>query len=187
MSRSKDLKPEMIGDRLGMSPILESPPLDVVTPVSGEVSCGNCHLSAPYGNGMATSGITVAIPQNDPKYGSVPQAVSLEYAFDTNILRLHDARNGTNLQSSTPVSCQSCHYTPALDLAHLGLSDINGRQQTTHETFSRAMHSFHGNLGVFPQMPSPVGRTTATRDGVLDQTCYQCHPGKITKRFRGEM
>jgi hypothetical protein len=161
--------------------------LDVVTPVSGEVSCGNCHLSAPYGNAMATSGIAAITPLDDPQYGKVPQAVSLEYAFDKNILRLHDLRNGTNLQNSTPVSCQRCHYTPALDLAHLGPSDLNGRQQTTHETFSRAMHTFHGSLGVFPQMPSPVGRTTATRDAVLSQSCYQCHPGQITKCFRGEM
>ena len=49
------------------------------------------------------------------------------------------------------------------------------------------MHSFHGNLGVFPQMPSPGGRTAATRDAVLGQTCYQCHPGQTTKCFRGEM
>ncbi len=161
--------------------------LDVVAPVSGEVSCGNCHLASPYGNGMATSGINVATPLNDPKYGSVPMAVSLEYAFDTNILRLHDLRNGTNLQNSAPVSCQRCHYTPALDLAHLGPSDVNGRQQTTHDTFSRAMHSFHGSIGIFPQMPSPSGRSMATRDAILGQTCYQCHPGQATKCFRGEM
>jgi hypothetical protein len=161
--------------------------LDVVTPVSGEVSCGTCHLSAPYGNGMATSGFQAATPLNDPQYGTVPTAVSLEYAFDINILRLHDLRNGTNLQGSTPVSCQRCHYTPALDLAHVGPSDLNGRQQTTHETFSRAMHSFHGGLGTFPAMPSPTGRSTATRDGILGQTCYQCHPGQSTKCFRGAM
>ncbi len=161
--------------------------LDVVTPVSGEVSCGNCHLAAPYGNGMATSGIIPATPLNDPQYGAVPSAVSLEYAFDVNILRLHDLRNGTNLQNQTPVSCQRCHYTPALDLAHVGPSNDNGRQQTTHETFSRAMHAFHGSLGVFPSMPSPAARNAATRDTVLGQTCYQCHPGQVTKCFRGAM
>ncbi len=161
--------------------------LDVVTPVSGEVSCGNCHLPSPYGNGMAISGIAVATPRDDPKYGSVPQAVSQEYAFDVNILRLHDLRNGTNLLNSTPVSCQRCHYTPALDLAHMGPADVNGRQQTSHETFSRVMHSFHSSLGVFPEMPSPAGRTATTRDAVLSQSCYQCHPGQTTKRFRGEM
>jgi hypothetical protein len=128
-----------------------------------------------------------ATPMNDPQYGSVPAAVSLEYAFDTNILRLHDLLNGTNLQNSTPVSCQRCHYTPALDLAHVGPSNDNGRQQTTHETFSRAMHTFHGGLGVFPSMPSPSGRSNATRDSILGQSCYQCHPGQTTKCFRGAM
>jgi hypothetical protein len=161
--------------------------LDIVTPVSGEVSCGNCHLSAPYGNGMANSGIRAITPLNDPQYGSVPMEVSLEYAFDSNILRLHDLKNGTNLQNSTPVSCQRCHYTPALDLAHVGPSNDNGRQQTTHESFSRAMHASHGSLGVFPSMPTPAGRSTATRDAVLGQTCYQCHPGQTTKCFRGAM
>ncbi len=175
------------GNTLGLSAGTVMSSLDVVAPVSGEVSCGNCHLPSPYGNGMATSGIAAAVPQNDPRYGSVPTAVSIEYAFDLNVLRLHDLRNGTNLQSQTPVSCQRCHYTPALDLAHVGPADVNGRTQTTHESFSRAMHWYHGNLGVFPEMPSPAGRTTATRDTVLSQTCYQCHPGQTTKCFRGEM
>ncbi len=162
--------------------------LDVVAPVSGEVDCKNCH-AAPTdgGNGMAISGISVATSHDDPKYGQVPLAVSVEYAFDTNILRLHDLKHGTRLIDQTPVSCQKCHYTPALDLAHLGPMDTNGRTQTAHQSFSRVMHSFHGSLGVFPEMPSPTGRTTAVRDSILGQTCYQCHPGRTTQCFRGEM
>jgi len=164
--------------------------LDTVTPVSGEVDCSNCHTSSlDGGNGMATGGnrFLVATRFDDPKFGQVPEAVSIEYAYDTNILRLHDYKHGTNLRNQTPVSCQRCHYTPALDLAHLGPMDVNGRQQTNHQSFSRVMHSFHGNLGLFPQMPSPAGRTVTVRDSVLTQTCYQCHPGRTTQCFRGEM
>jgi hypothetical protein len=164
--------------------------LDTVTPVSGEVDCRNCHTSAiDGGSGIATDGegFQVATRFDDPQYGQVPEAVSIEYAYDINILRLHDRKHGTNLQSSTPVSCQRCHYTPALDLAHLGPQDVNGREQTSHQSFSRVMHGFHGSLGLFPEMPSPVGRSSAVRDSILGQTCYQCHPGAETKCFRGAM
>ena len=174
--------------------------LDTVTPVSGEVSCGICHTSsADGGNGLATrrKGFPVATSADDPKYKQVPAEVSLEYAYDLNILRLHDLRHGTDLEHSTPVSCQRCHYTPALDLAHVGPkgpadADANTREQTTHQTFSRVMHNFHGKLQVggkllFPSMPSPVGRSIATRDSILNQTCYTCHPGMVTQCFRGAM
>ncbi len=178
------------GNTQGLSAGTVISSLDTVVPVSGEVDCRNCHAApADGGNGSATGalGANVMLARQDPQYGRVPLAVSLEYAFDVNILRLHDLRNGTNLQASTPVSCQKCHYTPALDLAHVGPADVNGRQQTTHQSFSRVMHSFHGSLGMFPAMPSPAGRTIATRDGILTQTCYQCHPGRVTQCFRGEM
>ena len=166
--------------------------LDVVTPVSGEVDCRNCHAAvSDGGNGSAIRGIRVATRVDDPQYGKVPTAVSVEYAFDLNILRLHDLKHRTNLQAATPVSCQRCHYTPALDLAHVGPkgpgAEANGREQTLHQSFSRVMHGFHSRLGIFPQMPGPKGRSLATRDSILASTCYQCHPGKVTQCFRGEM
>ena len=40
--------------------------------------------------------------------------------FRENILLLHDYRNSTNLSSSQPVLCASCHYSPALDLEKTG-------------------------------------------------------------------
>lgn len=178
------------GNTLGVAAGTVMASVDTVVPVAGEVDCKNCHSSAvDGGSGIATDGLgfTVATRYNDPLYGKVPAAVSIEWAFDTNILRLHDANHGTKLQSSTPVSCQKCHYTPALDLAHLGPQDVNGRQQTTHSSFSRVMHSFHGSLGLFPEMPSPAGRPAAVRDDVLNKTCYQCHPGRNTQCFRGAM
>jgi hypothetical protein len=54
------------------------------------------------------------------------------------------------------------------------------------------MHSFHGALTLngtrlFPPMPPPAGRSTAVRDDILDRTCYMCHPGRVTKCYRGAM
>jgi hypothetical protein len=175
--------------------------LDTPTPVSGELNCKACHTSAQDGgNGLATDnlGIQVATHFDDPQFGQVPVDVSIEYAFDLNILRLHDKRHRTDLQHHTPVSCQVCHYSPALDLAHVGPKgpgnpDANGRGQTLHQSMSRVIHNFHATLTnpdgtpLFPAMPSPVGRTTATRDTFLARTCYQCHPGQVTKCFRGVM
>ncbi len=166
--------------------------LDVVTPVSGEVDCKNCHSAiSDGGNGSAIRGISPATRVDDPLYTKVPTAVSIEYAFDLNILRLHDLKHGTNLQNETPVSCQRCHYTPALDLAHVGPkgpgADANGREQTLHQSFSRVMHGYHARVVRFPSMPGPTGRSAATRDDILQKTCYQCHPGKVTQCFRGEM
>ena len=75
--------------------------------------------------------------------------VSVEYAADINVLRLHDLKHGANyvdtagastpcdvtanggngdtnclinkaLVQGKPVVCQVCHYTPALDLAQVG-------------------------------------------------------------------
>ncbi len=78
---------------------------DVVTPVSSETSCSNCHSSpldfpgarstAPTDK-LVAAGLPVADKTWDPKFadGSVPSAVSLEYAADINILRLHDLKHG---------------------------------------------------------------------------------------------
>ena len=108
------------------------------------------------------------------------------------------------LANQTPVQCSQCHYSPALDLAQVGPIDdtgqgIKGRQQTRHISMSRAMHAFHGRQkGVdgkplFPSMPSPddpvrggPGVNAFERE-ILDQTCYQCHPGKHTQCLRGAM
>ncbi len=109
------------------------------------------------------------------------------------------------LANQTPVQCSQCHYSPALDLAQVGPIDdtqqgIKGRQQTRHISMSRAMHAFHGRQQavdgkpLFPQMPA--ADHTARNGGkgvnsferqILDQTCYQCHPGKQTQCLRGAM
>ncbi len=185
--------------------------IDTVTPISGEANCQGCHAaSADGGNGSATTAVGITSPQvsiNDPSGNDVPSAVSVEWASDHNILKLHDMRNGTSLITGTtedfptagatsfrPVVCQTCHYTPALDLAQVGPNDVNGRQQSNNQSMSRVMHNHHGQLtSLFPPIPAPVqaadGTITnqAARLAALDQSCYQCHPGKRTKCLRGAM
>lgn len=56
------------------------------------------------------------------------------------------------------------------------------------------MHGHHGELkspvdgsALFPAMPAPNVRTAAQKQSVLEQTCYNCHPGKRTQCMRGAM
>jgi hypothetical protein len=196
--------------------------MDTVVPVSGETSCYKCHTSAGDGGG----GYAAAIPgidpgatiQGSPRSGTPftvariaddisnnPLAVKREWAADTNILRLHDAKHGTTLQSAAPVACQVCHYTPALDLAQVGPlgptdPNSNGRDQKAHHSNSRVMHTFHGQFtDLIPNDMVPpnnalrldpaTGQPTINAYVLnkLNQTCYQCHPGQNTKCLRGAM
>jgi hypothetical protein len=195
--------------------------VDAVTPVSGETSCYKCHASAADGGG----GYAAAIPgmdanatvQGSPRSGTAftvaraaddtsndPAAVKREWAADVNILRLHDAKHGTKLQNATPVSCQVCHYTTALDLAQVGPlgpgdANANGRDQKVHHSNSRVMHTFHAQFtDLFPNTMVPPnnaqrldanGKPTINTfvQNNLNQTCYQCHPGASTKCLRGAM
>jgi len=206
--------------------------LDTVLPISGEANCGFCHnATVDGGNGAATAALeaaqsTVTLSIDDP--ATVPQAISLEWAADINLLRLHDQKHSTNLivgttqddppgtMPFTAVVCQTCHYTPALDLAQLGplgpendgplvLNGVtvspslaNGRDQIKHKSMSNVMHSHHATVtdvdGVvlFPDMPPSVNPDGSLRDPVaaneiLQQTCYQCHPGQRTDCLRGAM
>lgn len=187
--------------------------LDTVVPVAGESDCKSCHLPAPGGNGTATARLTdPTTAEQDPQNGKVLQWASEEWAADINMLRLHDLMHATKLFAGfnpnngvgkSPVACQSCHYTPALDLLHLGPQAAHGLTQTTHGSMSRVMHNGHGNLKtatgamVFPNMPPPTDpRRMANQSAapintfektVLERTCYQCHPGKRTQCLRGAM
>ncbi|MGB5472175.1 MAG: PKD domain-containing protein [Gammaproteobacteria bacterium] len=211
--------------------------VDTVLPISGEASCTNCHsdpadvpnsrTSQPTGTLMA-AGLPVATSLDDPD-PTLPTDVSVEYAADINILRLHDLKHGANyvdtsgaatpcdvtanggngdasclinlaLVQGKPAVCQVCHYTPALDLAQVGPvagapgTAANGRNQVAHSSNSNVMHSHHGSLGnLFPPMPAPIqnaaGAITnqAARLAVLEDTCYQCHPGTNVQCLRGAM
>ena len=220
---------------------------DAVLPVSSETSCSNCHsnaidMPAARSNAPAqrllAAGLPVADKTADPAYavGAVPEAVSLEYAADLNILRLHDLKHGDKyvqpvnsgsgvvhepdacdpsqgaqgsascllsraLEQGQPIVCQSCHYTPALDLAQVGPvagpagSAANGRNQLAHETNSRVMHNHHGSFtDLFPAIPAAVQNPLTgaisnqpVRTAALENNCYQCHPGKETQCLRGAM
>jgi len=183
---------------------------DVVLPISGEANCGACHNDdEDGGNETATqtleaAGIPVATAFDDPKFDdSVPLVVSREYAADLNLVRLHDLKHGTHLEASTPVVCQSCHYSPALDLAQVGPKgpadpDANGRQQTNVRSMSNVMHANHGGLKdtngnpLFPEMPPAIDANGNPRNPlvarqILMETCYQCHPGRRTDCLRGAM
>lgn len=179
--------------------------VDTVVPISGEANCGACHNAViDGGNGTGTANLDqVATMLDDPELDAVPEAVSLEYASDLNFVRLHDQKHGTHLVDETPVVCQRCHYSPALDLAHVGPKgpqdqDANGRKQTDVKSMSNVLHAHHGALTdqqgqpLFPDMPPAVDDQGQLRDpvlgrNILQQTCYQCHPGRRTDCLRGAM
>lgn len=203
-----------------------------VAPVSGEADCYRCHTSAADGgtgaaaclpavdanctnpllsggSGSPRSGTPFAVAQStqDPQFGQplVPADVSREWAADVNVLRLHDAKHNTSLDTATPpVVCQRCHYSPALDLAHfgpLGPADpaANGRDQRVHRSNSRVLHAFHSQFtdlfaNDMPPPDSPLRSGNTGRPvvnafvlGKLNESCYQCHPGRDTKCLRGAM
>ena len=178
--------------------------IDIVMPISGEAECQSCH-SADIGNQAALGNMAVgdiASAMEDPlegDLGSVPFEVSIEWASDINLLRLHDQKHGTTLDQGfdadtgkavAPVVCQNCHYTPALDLAQFGplgpendnvepiiLNDgaividslANGRDQVKHKSMSNVMHTHHSSTGLFPDMPPAIDAQGNRRDPVLTQ------------------
>jgi hypothetical protein len=196
--------------------------VDTVLPVSAEADCYRCHTSsADGGNGEAAcipgidgncatgggrrTGTAFRVATASEDTANVPAGVSREWAADLNIIRLHDARHGTSLQAQTPVVCQRCHYTPALDLAQVGPlgpgeTAANGREQRIHRSNSRVLHSYHSQFtDLFdPDMPPPTDanrfdsvtgkpQINAFVQDKLFRSCYQCHPGKNTNCLRGAM
>jgi hypothetical protein len=139
---------------------------DIVLPVSDETSCQNCHATGQ-----------VAAPTGVLTWSTDPD---LESQARRNVLTLHNARIGTNLQP--PVLCASCHYSTALDLA--GVGGPSGTQ-VGKPTSSAVMHAFHaGKMGALNDAPVPVGGAVPAATA---QSCYQCHPGAVTQCLRGAM
>ncbi|MET0066754.1 MAG: cytochrome C [Candidatus Thiodiazotropha sp.] len=145
--------------------------IDVVLPVASEADCQNCHASGEIAAPLSSS-IDFVLPDDITDPNAVLQAAK------QNIMLLHDARHGTQLMANRPVLCASCHYSAALDLTASGPNS----EQLTHDTMSEVMHGYHGRLtdadSGQPVFPSP---------GSLEDTCYQCHPGKTTQCLRGAM
>ncbi len=77
--------------------------LDVVLSVATETDCQNCHQTGQMAADDA--GIVWA------------NQVDKEVESKINILILHDAEEGTQLEASQPVLCAQCPYSPALDLS----------------------------------------------------------------------
>lgn len=87
--------------------------VDTVLPISGEASCTNCHAqpldyaSATGGTSRSNqptqvlldAGLPVATSLDDPD-DNMPSKVSLEYAADVNVLRLHDLTHGRSYVST---------------------------------------------------------------------------------------
>ena len=196
--------------------------VDTVVPVASEADCAICHTPQEVcdidnSNALACDDIAntnypaeifiQTALQAEAVLGSTPEQKVINSA-KINIVRLHDHKHsttlagteadGSNADQSTPnVVCASCHYSPALDLAHLGPNDANGKQQTQHISMSRAMHGVHGALpssaeplyaDLFPVMPPPgANRDPVLAEEILMNTCYNCHPGKKAKCLRGAM
>ena len=146
---------------------------------------------------------------HDVKHGAKYQQWDATKSIVDSVCDLNSDPSDTNcLVNQTPIQCSQCHYSPALDLAQAGPVDepeqgINGRQQTRHASMSNVMHSFHGALttavdGVeTPLFPPLASAGSIERTGlpainpdertVLENTCYQCHPGNDTQCLRGAM
>ncbi len=144
---------------------------NVVVPVSAESDCQNCHALGEVGaDPDLHPAVDFVLPDDITDPNSVLQAAKV------NILRLHDAEEGTSLDTRRPVLCASCHYSFALDLAGTGPDE----EQRKHDTMSMVMHKHHGEL-------TANGQPVFPPDGTPEETCYQCHPGKVTKCLRGAM
>ncbi len=147
--------------------------LDVVLPVAAEADCQNCHALGEVGaDPTRHPTVDFVLPEDITDPNSVLQAAKV------NILRLHDAQYGTTLEAHKPVLCASCHYSAALDLTAQGPSAA----QQSHGTMSQVMHRFHGGL-----TDPATGGKVFPPGGTMQETCYQCHPGKTTKCLRGAM
>jgi len=145
--------------------------LDVVLPVASEADCQNCHALGEVAAPLASP--LDFIPPDD-----IGDPNSVLQAAKHNILVLHDAEHGTRLLDETPVLCARCHFSAALDLAGSGPAGA----QLGKPTMSAVMHGHHGEL----EDPG-TGGPLFPPDGTLEQTCYQCHPGKVTQCLRGAM
>ncbi len=147
---------------------------NTVLPVSDEMSCITCH---------ATNSVAAA----KPTAGWVSDT-NIEKDWKRNILKLHDQKHPTAINdggmsatytkgsllatadAGQPVLCASCHQSNALGTP----------LKTGIKPLTEALHSKHA------QVIDPKTRTTMNSSTNRD-SCYQCHPGSVTKCLRGAM
>jgi hypothetical protein len=123
----------------------------VVTPVSSEMRCDNCHKN----NGSANPGIST---EN----------------VATNILTLHDKKEATKLMNQRPVLCASCHASAALGAA--GQAGVPNLSKAMHSKHSKAVPNTL--TGCYNCHPGP--KTKCLRDVMSKEegmTCVSCHGG----------
>jgi hypothetical protein len=91
----------------------------------------------------------------------------------TDILRKHDTRHGTHLETSKPVNCSQCHSDNALGApGQAGVSSLSAAMHGSHSTRMAA-----ANLAVDCYACHPGIRTQCQRDIHLARgmTCNSCH------------
>ncbi|MEJ2309262.1 MAG: Calx-beta domain-containing protein [Gammaproteobacteria bacterium] len=122
--------------------------VDTVLPISGEASCVNCHAdpddllsvtgtvsrSTRPSDTLSDNNLPVALSIDDPD-SNLPPRVSLEYAADINILRLHDHVHGQNYVTPTPDGDSSVTQTPC-DITEI---DANGDPADTDCLTNKAL------------------------------------------------
>jgi len=169
---------------------------DAVVPVSTEVDCRDCHA---LGEVAADPSARPAGPVFEPAASA--DRVDVEAAAKHNILVLHDYKHGTSfIANGQPVLCASCHRSNAL-------AEVGGPGGVSSlSNMSNAMHGFHGRLQVDdlkqliretsgePLLIDPSAMTGTevplipAGEGVsMEESCFACHPGKVTQCFRGAM
>jgi len=155
-----------------ISTVAVPPTTHVVLPVSDEMHCSDCHATG----GVAANDATKArYGINNWSYSTDPQI-----QYRENILILHDGKHATPLMASKPVLCASCHYSPALDLSGTGPNPNQaGKPMLSYATHGRHGKTLDGNI------PTPSNPAVIPDTGIA--TCYNCHPGNVTKCLRGVM
>ncbi len=126
----------------------------VVTPVSSEMRCDNCHGD----NGEAS-------PENPT--GKV----------ETNILQLHDEENGTNLMNNRPVLCANCHGSNALGMP--GNPNLPNLSKAMHDKHSdEVTNTLDGCYNCHPGPETECLRDVMSTKHGMD--CVDCHGGMST-------
>ena len=125
----------------------------VVTPVSSEMRCDNCHSD------------TGEARPNHPT-GKV----------ETNILQLHDEEEGTHLMTSRPVLCANCHGSNALGMTgNPNLPNLSKAMHSKHD--GEVSNTLEGCYNCHPGPQTKCLRDTMSAKGM---TCISCHGGMST-------
>jgi hypothetical protein len=105
-------------------------------------------ITVKDGTGATVASTNIIVPTSDEINCAKCHGTTNPFG---DIMQKHDAKFSTNLSSSSPVLCASCHGSPALGQTGPGSSG---------SYMSQAIHSSHANRGA---------------------SCYDCHPGATTK------